>query len=251
MTESTKLPTRKLVRKEVLGIPVDILDNALQSMIELHSKGGGQIVTLNVETLMAAKKDKVLTDAIKAAEIIIPESIGIAWALRLHDIYISPEPGISISRKLLSYAELKGWQVALIGGTPEVLTKLKQKFKEELPGLNINIARHGYHNEEAWGTIKEELITKTPDLVLLALGIPMQEVWANQVRLNISGSQGLWIGVGGSFDIWSGTKKRAPLIFRRLNLEWLYRLITNPRRWRRAFALPAFAFEILSRQENL
>jgi len=81
-----------------------------------------------------------------------------------------------------------------------------------------------------------------PDLVLVALGVPRQETWSQRVH---PGCTGLWMGVGGSFDVWAGTKKRAPQWMGRLQIEWLYRLIQEPSRWRRMLAIPAFVWAVL------
>ena len=96
---------------------------------------------------------------------------------------------------------------------------------------------------EQWPGI-EQLLAGQPDLVLVALGVPRQETWIQHLH---PGQPGLWMGVGGSFDVWSGTKQRAPSWMGRLQIEWLYRLIQEPSRWRRMLALPAFAWAVLRR----
>ena len=83
---------------------------------------------------------------------------------------------------------------------------------------------------------------RDPDLVLVALGVPRQETWSERMSV---GQQGLWMGVGGSFDVWAGIKRRAPAWMCRLQIEWLYRLIQEPSRWRRMLSLPAFAWAVL------
>jgi N-acetylglucosaminyldiphosphoundecaprenol N-acetyl-beta-D-mannosaminyltransferase len=95
---------------------------------------------------------------------------------------------------------------------------------------------------EAWSALEDRLLAARPDLVLVALGVPRQETWIH----GLAGRRGgLWMGVGGSFDVWAGVKKRAPAWMGALRIEWLYRLVQEPRRWRRMLALPAFAWAVL------
>ena len=102
----------------------------------------------------------------------------------------------------------------------------------------------GTQDPELWPGIERQLQQARPDLVLVALGVPRQETWIQRLHI---GQPGLWMGVGGSFDVWSGTKERAPVWMGRLQIEWLYRLIQEPHRWRRMLALPAFALQVLRR----
>jgi N-acetylglucosaminyldiphosphoundecaprenol N-acetyl-beta-D-mannosaminyltransferase len=91
--------------------------------------------------------------------------------------------------------------------------------------------------------LEQRLLAMQPDLVLVALGVPRQELWIHDLPHPL---RGIWMGVGGSFDVWAGTKKRAPLWMGKIHLEWLYRLIQEPSRWRRMLALPAFMGAVLS-----
>ena len=100
----------------------------------------------------------------------------------------------------------------------------------------------GYQAPETWPGVEAQLRALKPDLVLVALGVPRQETWSERVA---AGQPGLWMGVGGSFDVWAGTKRRAPGWMCRMQLEWLYRLIQEPSRWRRMLSLPAFALKVI------
>ncbi|XTZ11959.1 MAG: WecB/TagA/CpsF family glycosyltransferase, partial [cyanobacterium endosymbiont of Rhopalodia inflata] len=102
---------------------------------------------------------------------------------------------------------------------------------------------HGYLSSEEEELWRQTLLDKQPQLILVGLGVPRQEFWIRQHRYLCP--QGIWIGVGGSFDIWSGTKERAPRWLRDNNLEWLYRLCQEPWRWQRMLALPRFFFRSL------
>jgi N-acetylglucosaminyldiphosphoundecaprenol N-acetyl-beta-D-mannosaminyltransferase len=111
-----------------------------------------------------------------------------------------------------------------------------------VPKLQLVFTAHGYQPPEAWPQLERSLLAAQPDLVLVALGVPRQETWIADLP---GRSAGLWMGVGGSFDVWAGIKKRAPGWMGALQIEWLYRLVQEPTRWRRMLALPAFAWAVL------
>ncbi|HEY9870975.1 MAG TPA: WecB/TagA/CpsF family glycosyltransferase, partial [Candidatus Obscuribacterales bacterium] len=113
------------------------------------------------------------------------------------------------------------------------------------PGLKITAARHGYFSQEEEEAIVDEVAKDDPQLVLVALGVPKQEYFID--RWHAAFPRSVMIGVGGSFDIWAGTSRRAPAAMQKLHLEWLYRLMTEPWRWRRmAQALPRFGLQVIA-----
>jgi len=130
----------------------------------------------------------------------------------------------------------------LVGASPEVMEQLTARVRQELPGLKLVLHAHGYQPAEAWPGLEQQLLAARPDLVLAALGVPRQETWIQKLP---GRSGGLWMGVGGSFDVWAGVKKRAPAWMGALQIEWLYRLIQEPSRWRRMLSLPKFAWEVI------
>lgn len=230
------------VRTRVLGIPVDVCD-VRQRALDL-AQSGGQIVTLNAEMTMTALDNRDLRSAIEQADLIIPDGAGVVWALARQGHRVQRSPGIELARWLLEQAAANAWQVALVGASPEVLTRLCQRLNDELPSLRLVFTADGYRSSADWPEVERQLLTAKPDLVLVALGVPRQETWIAALPRPLSG---LWMGVGGSFDVWAGDKRRAPGWMRSLHAEWLYRLIKEPTRWRRMLALPAFAREVLRR----
>ena len=124
-----------------------------------------------------------------------------------------------------------------------VLDLLNKQLTQKYPGLQLVLTIHGYQPLDLWPQLEQQILQMQPDLVLVALGIPRQETWIQRLH---QGQPGLWMGVGGSFDVWSGQKKRAPNWMGTLQIEWLYRLVQEPSRWRRMLALPQFAFAVLS-----
>jgi N-acetylglucosaminyldiphosphoundecaprenol N-acetyl-beta-D-mannosaminyltransferase len=230
------------VRTRVLGVPVNACPDVFSSALDLHRHGGGQIVTLNAEMTMAARADPALGEAIGAAQLVIPDGAGVVWALARQGIGVRRSPGIELAHRLLEHAAAYGWRVALVGASPAVMERLTARLREELPTLRLVFTAHGYQNSGAWPVLEKQLLGADPDLVLVALGVPRQETWI----ADLAGSRrGLWMGVGGSFDVWAGVKKRAPAWMRALHVEWLYRLLKEPTRWRRMLALPEFAWGVL------
>lgn len=238
-TQSTPLAGR---RSRVLGLPVAVCTDVFAAALDLHDGGGGQIVTLNAEMTMAALEQPELGAVIQAAELVIPDGAGVVWALRRQGHRVRRTPGIELADRLLQQAAEVGWRVALVGASPEVMAALSEHLRRRLPALQLVLTIHGYQAPEAWPGLEHALQSAQLDLVLVALGVPRQETWIQRVH---HGHSGLWMGVGGSFDVWAGVKKRAPRWMGTLQLEWLFRLIQEPARWRRMLALPAFAWAVI------
>lgn len=228
---------------EVLGIPVNVCDDVFAAAVGLYDRGGGQIVTLNAEMTMAALADPALAGAIRGADLVIPDGAGVVWALGRQGIRVRRAPGIELARQLLEHAAAHQWRVALVGSSPQVLERLCHTLAKDIPGIQLVIAIHGYSDPRAWPALEEHLLSLHPDLTLVALGVPRQELWIQSLPHPLLG---IWMGVGGSFDVWAGTKKRAPRWMGQMHLEWLYRLLQEPSRWRRMLALPAFMKAVLS-----
>lgn len=241
-TEALRGPVQEPIRTRVLGVPVDVCPDVFVAACALHERGGGQVVTLNAEMTMAALADPVLGAAIEAAKLVIPDGAGVVWALRRQGLRVRRAPGIELAHRLLEHAAAAGWRVALVGASPEVMGLLTARLRQELPGLQLVFSAHGYQPADAWPALERQIVAARPDLVLVALGVPRQETWVSRLPQRRSG---LWMGVGGSFDVWAGTKKRAPRWMGALQVEWLYRLVQEPHRWRRMLALPRFAMAVL------
>lgn len=233
-------------RQKVLGYPVDIVTDALAlEIIEeaWRMNKGLHIVTLNAEMVIAAQRDQDLDRIIRHAHLIIPDGSGVVWALRLAGSEVDRLPGIELATITLSKAAAAGKRVALLGGKSEVVTKLQSTLPQQHPGLNIVAAQNGYFDGEDEEAIVAALAETAPDLILVALGVPKQEYFID--RWHSAFSKTVMIGVGGSFDVWAGNVKRAPAGFRKAHLEWLYRLICEPWRFKRmSQALPNFALQV-------
>ena len=229
-------------RCSVLGVPVDACRDVRAAAVGLHAGGGGRIVTLNAEMTMAARANPDLGQAIATADLVIPDGAGVVWALSRQGVQVVKSAGIELAWSLLRYAAAHQWRVALVGSAPAVMDELRQNLPQRLPGLNLVMAVDGFQPTESWPGLEAALRELNPDLVLIALGVPRQETWSQRV---CQGASGVWMGVGGSFDVWAGVKRRAPAWMCRWQIEWLYRLLQEPSRWRRMLSLPAFAWDVL------
>lgn len=202
----------------------------------------GQVVTLNPEMIDAASKNPDLANIIREAELVIPDGIGVQLGLKILGHDVKRIAGIEFARKILEKYTLIGKSVALVGAKPEVIEKTAQNLKKEIPGINIVYYHDGYFNDD--NEILTCLQNSRPDVVLTALGFPKQEVFNYKGKKLLP--ETLFIGVGGSFDVWSGTVERAPEIYQKLCIEWLYRTIKDPKRFKRIFpTLPMFVLKVL------
>ncbi|MEP0759203.1 WecB/TagA/CpsF family glycosyltransferase [Trichocoleus sp. DQ-A2] len=226
----------------VLGVPVHLLEDYSKWLISrLHEKVGGHVVTLNAEMAIQAEDNPTLAGIIQQAELVIPDGAGVVLYLRLKGRRLRRCPGIELAESLLQEAGQMGklCPIFFYGGAPGVAQAAAAVWEERVPGIAIAGSQHGYLLPEAEPEFKTTLQTLQPRLIFVGLGVPRQELWIAQNRHLCPES--IWIGVGGSFDIWAGIKSRAPAWLRDNHLEWLYRLYQEPWRWRRMMALPQFA----------
>lgn len=189
------------------------------------------IVTANPETFMMSTHDKELEKIIlDKSDLIVPDGIAVVKACKMIGINIKERiTGIETCEYLLKLANEKKLSLYLFGAKKEVLEKLIEKIKKNYPKIKLLGSTNGYVEDK--DKIMNDIIKKSPDICLVALGIPLQEkLIAKHIN---KAKKGIFIGVGGSFDVLSGTKKRAPKLFIKLNLEWLYRIITEPKRLKR------------------
>lgn len=236
-------------RKEfpVMGLPVHLEDDYNSWLgSRLQQKIGSHVVTLNAEMVMQAESNPALADVIQKAELVIPDGAGVIFYLLLYGERQQRCPGIELAESLLQQVGTlgKSFPVFFYGGKPGVAEAAATVWQEKLPEIAIAGIRDGYLSSEGENELKATLKATQPSLILVGLGVPRQELWIAQNRYLCP--QSIWIGVGGSFDIWAGTKSRAPSWLRDRNLEWLYRLYQEPWRWRRMMALPQFALKAIS-----
>lgn len=213
---------------------------------DLDLKANRFIVTPNPEIVLSARKDSNFSKIINNADYVIPDGIGIIKGAKslgtpLHERIT----GFDTLEYLISAVNRKQLKLYMVGAKPEVIEASAKKIKKQYPQVNLVGYHDGYFKDDA--PIVEEIAAKKPNVVLVALGSPKQEFFINKYR---DQADAIWIGVGGSFDVFSETKKRAPKVFQKLNLEWFYRLITEPTRIGRMMAIPKYMNMINKEKKN-
>ena len=191
------------------------------------------IVTANPETFMMSENDEEMKKLLLDKEtILVPDGIGIVKAARMINYDVKERiAGIDIANKLLELGDKQKKAIYLFGSKQEVIDSMKEVLKKDYPNLELAGASNGYEKDK--DKVFEKIANAKPDIVLVALGIPLQEklIYKHLDKFD----KGIFVGVGGSFDVISGHKKRAPKIFIKLNLEWLYRILKEPKRIKRFY----------------
>lgn len=224
---------RKTVKLQSFDVDTFTFDEAL----EYADKG--QVVTINPEMIQAARKNPDFAKIINSAELVIPDGIGVEIGLKILGHSVRRIAGIEFGRKLLD--KFAGKPVAFIGAKPEIIQKAVQNIRQEVPELNPVYIQDGYFKDDE--RVLNELKEKNPELVLVALGSPKQEFFISRAKQLLP--ETLFIGLGGSFDVWSGVVQRAPEIWQKTGFEWLYRTIKEPQRFKRIFpTLPLFVLKV-------
>ncbi len=208
---------------------LDNLHKELQTNLKKHKKTF--IITANPETFVLSKTNKTLNQILNdTSNIIVPDGIAIIKACNLYGYNIKERiTGIDLVSFLLKELNQEKKSLYLFGAKKEIIESFVNKIRKQYPNIKILGYKDGYIKDKT--KVFQEISQLNPDICLVAMGIPMQEelIYKNLKLFK----KGIFIGVGGSFDVLSGNKKRAPKIFQKLNLEWLYRLLKEPKRLKR------------------
>jgi N-acetylglucosaminyldiphosphoundecaprenol N-acetyl-beta-D-mannosaminyltransferase len=241
----------------VFELPLHLSNDYVTWLLHQRQQGKSvHIVTLNAEMSMQAEQNPTLASIIRQAELVVPDGSGIIFYLWLQGKKAQRCPGIELAESVLQasvnpVAFQSGrasdysdpYTVFFFGGAPGVGQRAAEQWLQRVPDLAIAGVQHGYVSPDEQAELQHTLKTLQPDIILVGLGVPRQELWIRDNRHLCPDA--LWIGVGGSFDIWAGIKTRAPRWLSNNGLEWMYRLYQEPWRWRRMLALPQFAWRSL------
>ncbi|USG65383.1 WecB/TagA/CpsF family glycosyltransferase [Brevibacillus ruminantium] len=206
------------------------------------------VVTANPEIVMLARKQSGFQTLLDQAYV-VPDGIGIVYAAKW-----SGEPirervtGVELLEALMAEADKQQWNVYLLGASPEVISLAAEKLSQRFPGARLVGYRDGYFQRDEEQAIVQEIAEKQPHLLFVAMGAPRQDEWIAAYRDQLNAT--LAMGVGGSLDVIAGKVKRAPKLWQRLHLEWLYRLLSQPSRWRRQLAIPLFVWTVLKEKRG-
>lgn len=207
------------------------------------------VITANAEIAMHARSSSDYLEIAKKADIIVPDGIGVVKGAKILKQNITERiPGIELMISLIEHANSNNESIYFYGAKEETLLKMIDNLKQKYTSLNIVGYHHGYHDDSD-NKILNEIKTLKPDYIFVAKGCPLQDVWINKVLSEVD--KGLFMGVGGSFDVISGNVKRAPQIWQKLNLEWLYRVLSDPKRIGRYVSLPKFVLEVIKDRRNI
>ncbi len=218
---------------------LDLLESANLVNKWLSQDKKRQVVTANSEMLYLAYKDKEFKNILQNADMVTPDGVGSVWAAKTLDTAVKERvAGYDLLRKILEVSRAK---VFLLGAKDEVVKSAARKIGKQYQEIDVVGYKDGYFVDDE--LVIKEINSLEPDIIFVALGCPRQEIWIskNLEKLNVK----VAMGVGGSFDVIAGIVKRAPIIWQKLGVEWLYRLIKQPSRFTRMLALPKFVYIVL------
>lgn len=206
------------------------------------------VVTANPEIVMKTKIDTQYKQSIKKADYVIPDGIGIIMAAKYMKKPLQERvAGSDLTFELLSYAETQDLSCYFLGSAEQVNKKVVLEVQKLYPNLRVAGSHHGFFDLDDPRTV-EDVKSTNPDIVFVALGLPRQENW---IAKHIDEfNKGLFIGIGGMFDIIAGEVKRAPKFWIKLNLEWLYRLIKQPWRFKRILKVFEFMIRVVLKRDK-
>lgn len=232
-------------RENYLGVNVcDV--NMKEVLVEIdgiiEKREPSFVVAINPEKIMKAEKDEKLLGLLNSAAIQIPDGVGVVIASKLKGGNIRARvTGIDLMYGICENASKKGHKVYLLGAKPGVAEQAAEILKRRYKGLNIVGISDGYFKDE--NDVIIDIKAKSPDILFVAMGSPKQEYWITGHLMDLRVP--LLMGVGGSFDVTCGNIKRAPEWMCKLGLEWLYRLLKEPWRYKRMLVLPKFLFKVV------
>jgi len=227
---------------QILGVKVNTVTmaTALEQIRQFIREGRPHhIVTADATCIMKAQEDPALRDLINAADLVTPDGAGVLWTAKVLDLPLAERvSGVDLTDRLCALAAREGYRVYFLGAAPGVAEKAAQVLQQKYPGLKVAGARDGYFAPAEEAVVAEQIRAAQAQVVFVALGLPKQEWWIHRYKEQAGAA--VYMGVGGSFDVISGNLPRAPLWMQRNGLEWLYRVLIEPRRIRRLAALPRF-----------
>ena len=233
----------------ILGIDVDNIDVdeagiITKELIENSNKSCKVIVAPNTEFIMMAQKDEEFYNILRGADLATPDSVGVMIGGKLQKKPFKQRiPGQMYFRKVLEVGEKEGWTFYLLGGKGDVPALAAENVKKIYPNLKIVGYHEGFFENDSEEDVIKEINELKPNVLFVAMGAPIQEKWIanhkHELKVDVAAGQ------GGTFDYEAGRIQRAPVVFQKLGIEWLWRLILQPSRFFRMIVLPIYLMKIV------
>ena len=231
----------------ILGVPVhEVTTEETLALIDrfVHEKTPRQICTVNPEFIMTAQHDDEFRRILNQSALNIPDGIGVVWAAKRAGHSLRERvAGSDLVGQIADRAQSTGWKIFLLGAVEGVAAQAALILQGRYPQVQIVGAHAGSPRVEEESEIAARIQATSVDILLVAYGAPRQDKWIarNLERTGVA----VAMGIGGSLDFIVGRQRRAPRWMQRLGLEWFYRLLREPWRWRRQLALPKFVWYVL------
>lgn len=247
------LEMKDVPKVSIYGIPFSKLnmEDTVKLLVDHIDDGRSiQVITANPIMVMAALENDKNMAVMKQADLIVPDGTGIVWAAnKFGDPVVERVTGFDLLHELMKAGEKRKWKVYLLGAASDVVQAAAERLQEQYPSISIVGYRDGFFKSDEDEDVVEQVRAANPDLLFVARGADTQEPWIAKYRHQLEVP--LMMGVGGSFDVISGKAKRAPKLVQKLRIEWLYRLVKEPKRFMRMLALPKFAWKVMRDKDKL
>ncbi|MBL8049477.1 MAG: WecB/TagA/CpsF family glycosyltransferase [Chthonomonas sp.] len=249
MSSTSTRPIELIPTVQILGTPISTLD--MEQTLEQLQKWIREdtprlVITADATALVIAEEKPRFQEVLHKASLITADSVGVIWAMKRAGVKSpSKVSGVEIVDRLCEISSRTGIKLYFIGSEPGITDRAAEKMRLKYPGVNIVGTHHGFFPADSDEVVAQEIARTQPDVIFAAMGMPRQEEFILRT-MEITRAK-IGMGVGGSFDVFSGKTKRAPKLLQALRLEWLWRLMLNPSKISKVKSLPKFVRLILTR----
>ncbi len=248
MNASSTIPTVPIYGLNVSKLNMDDTVRHVEHLIEQRQPN--QIITANPIMIMTALEQPQYMHVMKNAELLVPDGAGLVWAASTCGQPVAERvAGFDLLHRLMDLGQQRGWKVYLLGSSPDVIQDTAARLQSLYPGTVIAGYRDGFFGPDQDAEVIAAIREANPDILFVARGLDTQEPWIGKYKQELGVP--IMMGVGGSFDIISGRSKRAPVLFQKMRMEWFYRLLKEPHRYKRMLVLPKFAVKVLKDKESV
>jgi N-acetylglucosaminyldiphosphoundecaprenol N-acetyl-beta-D-mannosaminyltransferase len=210
-------------------------------LARLLKRQGGRVYYANAHTMVTAAKNPALTEALQNCDLLLADGSGVRWgSALLGKPLVYNLNGTDLVPALCKYGAEKGLSIYLLGAKPGVAEEAAANLTKRYPNLIIAGTQHGYFPPSQTPQVIENIRLARPHLLLVAMGVPMQEIWINQYASQLPGIT--CMGVGALFDFMAQRVVRAPYFMRAVGMEWVWRLAMEPNRLWRRYIIGNFIF---------